>query len=249
MIKTNLICKSLFVILLCLSNFVFADDTVFIEEMTTQEVTEAINSGKKAVIIFSGSTEQNGPQIVLGKHNYMAHYFANAIARELGNALVYPIFPFAPTGDPVSRSGHMAYSGSISLREESYKSVIQDLVVSAISSGFKTILLMGDHGDSQEQLKLVADSLNKAVQPYGIKVLYIDSIYTVVSTSHASHEDASMLMAIDYQSKLVKLINVETLNSNKISDFNLKPSVDEGIRLNKIRIRAAVKQIKSLTSQ
>ena len=141
MLKLNLIYKILFVIFLCISSFVFADDSVFIEEMTSQEVTEAINNGKKVVIIFSGSTEQNGSQIVLGKHNYMAHYFANAIARELGNALVYPIFPFAPTGDPVSRSGHMAYIGSISLRDETYKSVIQDLVVSAISSGFKKFLV------------------------------------------------------------------------------------------------------------
>ncbi len=249
MLKLNLIYKILFVIFLCISSFVFADDSVFIEEMTSQEVTEAINNGKKVVIIFSGSTEQNGSQIVLGKHNYMAHYFANAIARELGNALVYPIFPFAPTGDPVSRSGHMAYIGSISLRDETYKSVIQDLVVSAISSGFKIILLMGDHGDGQEQLKEVADSINKAVQSYGVQVLYIDSIYTAVSTSHADNEDASMLMAIDHQSKLVKLINVEPLESKNTSDSNLKPSVDEGVRLNTVRIRAAVNQIKSLTSQ
>ena len=37
----------------------------------------------------------------MGKHIFIAHYTAQRIAEQLGNALVYPTMPFAPTNDPV----------------------------------------------------------------------------------------------------------------------------------------------------
>ena len=72
---------------------------LFIEEMTWPEVRDAIASGKSTAIVFAGSTEQNGPHMVLGKHNFIARSLAASIAKELGNALIYPVVPFAPTGE------------------------------------------------------------------------------------------------------------------------------------------------------
>ena len=46
-------------------------DSVFIEELTWVEVRDAIAQGKTTVIIPSGGTEQNGPHMVIGKHNYL----------------------------------------------------------------------------------------------------------------------------------------------------------------------------------
>ncbi len=44
--------------------------SVFLEELTWMEVRDAIAAGKTTVIIPTGGTEQNGPHLVLGKHNY-----------------------------------------------------------------------------------------------------------------------------------------------------------------------------------
>jgi len=41
---------------------------------------------------------------------------AQRIAEELGDALVYPVLPYAITGNALTRTGHMRFPGSVSLR-------------------------------------------------------------------------------------------------------------------------------------
>ena len=60
---------------------------------------DAIVAGKTTAIYYTGAIEQNGPGVALGKHLFIAHYLAQRIAEQLGNALIYPTMPFAPTGD------------------------------------------------------------------------------------------------------------------------------------------------------
>jgi hypothetical protein len=65
--------------------------------------------------------EQNGPYLVTGKHNVILRATTEAIARELGNALVAPVVPFVPEGDLDPPSGHMQYPGTISVREGTFR--------------------------------------------------------------------------------------------------------------------------------
>src|SRR5258707_13298263 len=104
--------------------------SVFIEELTWPEVRAAIGGGKSDALIYSGSTEQNGPHMVLGKHNFIARYVAGTVATRLGTALVYPIVPFAPTGDLEPKSGHMRFSGSVTLSDAAYGGVVRGLAES-----------------------------------------------------------------------------------------------------------------------
>src|SRR5690349_22954598 len=90
---------------------VVAQRSVYIEDLTWPEVRQAIAAGKTSAIIYAGSTEQNGPHMAIGKHNFIARWVAGAIAIKLGNALVYPTLPFAPTGDAVMRTAHMRFPG------------------------------------------------------------------------------------------------------------------------------------------
>jgi len=79
--------------------------SLLIEDMTWTEVRDAIAAGKTTAIYYAGSTEQNGPGMALGKHVFIAHYLAPKIAAQLGDALVYPTMPFAPTGAWASLAG------------------------------------------------------------------------------------------------------------------------------------------------
>ena len=72
---------------------------------------------KTTAIYYAASTEQNGPGLALGKHIFIAHYAAQRIAEELGNALVYPTMPYAPAGDPI-RKTDMRFPGTVSVSEE-----------------------------------------------------------------------------------------------------------------------------------
>ncbi len=71
-------------------------EPVFIEELTWPELRDAISAGKTTVILPVGGTEQNGPHMIIGKHNLIIKYTSEQIARRLGDALVAPVVAYVP---------------------------------------------------------------------------------------------------------------------------------------------------------
>src|SRR5260370_18450883 len=135
------------------------DSRVLMDQMTTAEVRDAIHSGKTTVLLFNASTEASGPHLVLGKHIFRAHYLGERIARELGNALVAPVLPFAPTGE------EMKFPGTVNLSPETFSRVNEEVADSMVRAGFKYIILMGDHGASQAPLKDLAPQRDARYRP------------------------------------------------------------------------------------
>src|SRR5918912_3760628 len=121
-------------------------DSVFLEELTWMEVRDAIRAGKTTVIVSTGGLEPNGPYVAIGKHNYVLQAMTEAIARQLGNALVAPIIKFVPEGRLAPPSGHMRYPGTISVREATFEALLTDVCSSLRQHGFMDIILIGDHG-------------------------------------------------------------------------------------------------------
>ena len=196
-----------------------AQRSVYIEDLTWPEVQQAIKAGKTSAIIYAGSTEQNGPHMAIGKHNFIARWAAGAIAIKLGDALVYPTLPFAITGDLAQRTGHMRFPGSVSLESSTFKSVIHDIAVSAADAGFRNVFLMGDHGGGQAELGAVAKQLDAQWQSRGVRVFYVPDVYALekqqarkfaasrnlpTTDVHAGFDDTSELMALDAQHRWIR---------------------------------------------
>ncbi len=136
-------------------------NSVWIEELTWLEVRDAIAAGKTTAIISTGGIEQNGPYVATGKHNYILQSACEWIARDLGNALCAPILKLVPEGNIEEPSGHMRYSGTISLREETFQAVLDDIASSLRVHGFKHIIFIGDSGGNQRGMSAVAERLNE----------------------------------------------------------------------------------------
>ena len=157
-------------------------DTVWIEEMTWMDVRDALKSGKRTVIIPTGGIEPNGPWLALGKHNYVLRANCNAIARKLRNALCAPIVKFVPEGDYTAKSGHMATPGTITMREETYRAILEDTARSLQAHGFEAIVFIGDSGGNQAGQKTVAEKL--ASEWMGkTRVLHIPEYYDYAGTT------------------------------------------------------------------
>lgn len=186
--------------------------SVYIEDLTWPEVKAAIAAGKTTAIIYAGSTEQNGPHMALGKHNFIAHYAAGEIAKRLGNALVYPVMPFAPTGSRELRTGHMRFPGSVSIDTEPFQAVIRQVAQSALAAGFKNVFLMGDHGDEQDALRGAAkdledqyDKLDETAHVYYVDLYYREKEQMkaylaergIPVDAHAATDDTSEIMFLD----------------------------------------------------
>ena len=135
-------------------------DTVWLEEMTWMDVRDAMNAGKKTIIISTGGIEPNGPWLALGKHNYVLKVNCDAIARKLGDALCAPIVPFVPEGNLDTKSGHLGTAGTISMRPATYEAMLTDIVESFRVGGFENIVLIGDSGGNQAGMKAVAARMN-----------------------------------------------------------------------------------------
>lgn len=144
---------------------------VMMERMTTVEVRDAIKAGKTTVLIPNASTEATGPAIALGKHIARAHYLSEHIARELGNALVAPVMPFAPTTD------EFRFPGTVNLSAETFSRVNQDVAESMVKAGFKYVVLMGDHDTNQPLLRALARNLDDKHRANGVRVLFSSDAY------------------------------------------------------------------------
>ncbi|HEX3533757.1 MAG TPA: creatininase family protein [Gemmatimonadaceae bacterium] len=196
-----------------------AQRSVYIEDLTWPEVQAAIQSGKTSAIIYTGSTEQNGPHMAIGKHNFIARYLAGAIAIKLGDALVYPTLPFSVTGDAVKKTAHMRFPGSVTLTPQTYRAVVHDVALSAADAGFRNVFIMGDHGDGQDMLGAVAKELDAQWRSRGVRVLYVPDLYfkekqqahayeashgITTHDVHAGTDDTSELMALDAQHRWIR---------------------------------------------
>jgi len=185
--------------------------SVFIEDLTWIEVREAIDNGKTTIIVPTGGTEQNGPHMVLGKHNYLVEYKSGEIAKRLGDALVAPVLSYVPEGEINPPSGHMRFAGTISLPQEIFASVLEYTARSFRQHGFLDIVFIGDSGGNQVGQQLVSSALNEEWAATNVRVHHISAYYPgrgddwVISQGisaeavggHAGTHDTSSLMYLN----------------------------------------------------
>lgn len=246
-----------FILLLC-SNVAWAQFTPpLIEDMTWVEVRDAIAAGKTTALYYAGSTEQNGPHMATGKHNLIAKFVVARIATELGNALAYPVMPFAPTGDALKKTEHMAFAGSVTLTDETFARVARETAQSAQAAGFQCIVLMGDHGGGQAALASVAKELTAQWRTQGIRVIHGIDVYERSNQlamallkerklpygDHASIIDTSELMYVSPSS--VRLGQRAAANAaTGSSGYAQQATAALGKQFIGFKVRAAVEQIR-----
>ena len=170
--------------------------------MTWVEVKKAIQDGKTTALVYNGGTEQRGPQNVNGGHTLMGHATVVAIARKLGNAIAAPVMPFS-----VNRAS-ADLPGTIGLTAPLFASLNEQVAEELIKSGFKSVVLMGDHGGGQKELGDVAKKLDEKYAAQGIRVVFCDEVYSKAngdfdkwlaannypSSSHAGIPDTSEML-------------------------------------------------------
>ena len=152
-------------------------DSVFLEELTWMEVRDAIAGGKTTVIIPTGGTEQNGPHMALGKHNYLVKYKAGEIAKQLGNALVAPVIAYVPEGDINPPTSHMRFAGTITTPQDVFVKVLEYAARSFKQHGFADVVLIGDSGGNQPGQALAAEALNTEWAATMVRVHHITAYY------------------------------------------------------------------------
>lgn len=140
-----------------------------LEKMSWQEIKEAINP-ETVCIVPNGSTEQHGFHLKVDTDTNNAHEVALRAASRLENTLVTPPIPFGCSGN------HMNFSGTISLKMNTLKEVIKDIVHSLVHHGIKKILLMVGHGGNITATNAAAEELRAELKGIVIGVVYIAAL-------------------------------------------------------------------------
>ena len=120
--------------------------SVYLQELSSTEVRDALQAGKRTLIVPVGGTEQNGPHMALGKHNVRVQALAGRIATELGNALVAPVVAYVPEGRISPPTEHMRYPGTISIPDSAFRGLLDGTARSMAQHGFTDIVFIGDQG-------------------------------------------------------------------------------------------------------
>jgi creatinine amidohydrolase len=190
-----------------------ADPVVDIELLTWPEIHKAIHEqGKTTAILFDGGTEQRGPQGVTGAHNFIAHATADAIARKLGNALVAPVIPYSVNKANPDLPGTIGITGPV------FAEMNEQVTEQLIANGFQNVVLIGDHGGGQKELREVAVKLDAKYADKGIRVVYSDGAYTRANdeffawldkngyppSTHAGIPDTSEMLYLEGDQKWIR---------------------------------------------
>lgn len=239
-------------------------NSVWIEELTWMEVRDALAEGKTTAIVSTGGIEQNGPYLATGKHNVVLKGACEAIARELGNALCAPVVKLVPEGSIDPPGGHMRYPGTISLREETFRAVLEDVGASLKAHGFTDIVYIGDSGGNQRGMEATAAALNERWTD-GARAHFIPEFYTYAAVAEymetelgvretqndGLHDDfviTSLMMTVDPTSvRYEQRVDAGHASINGVSIHPLEEAVAIGERLMHFRaeqtaaaIRAAI---------
>jgi len=178
-------------------------DLVEFEMMTWPEVKAAMAAGKTTALFYTGGTEQRGPQNVNGGHTLMGREIVRTIAQRLGNAIAMPVLPYTPNNASAD------LPGTIGLTPELLGAILERVTEQAMTTGFKNVVLMGDHGGGQPQTYAdTARKMDAKYAPEGRHVYFCDEVYAKAqgdfdkwlqahgypSSSHAGIPDTSTML-------------------------------------------------------
>jgi creatinine amidohydrolase/Fe(II)-dependent formamide hydrolase-like protein len=173
------------------------------EMMTWPEVKAALAAGKTTALVYTGGTEQRGPQNVNGGHTLMGREIVRTIALRLGNAIAMPVLPYTPNNASAD------LPGTIGLTPEILSTILERITEQAMITGFKNVIVMGDHGGGQPATYAeVAKKMDAKYAPEGKRVYFCDEVYAKAqgdfdkwltdhgypSSSHAGIPDTSTML-------------------------------------------------------
>ena len=236
--------------------------SVHMEDLTWTEIKQAKKQGYDTVLIPTGGTEQNGPHVILGKHNYIIRHNAGRIAEAVGKTLVAPVMAYVPEGEIAPNpSGHMRFPGTVSLPEPVFAQVLEAAAGSYKAHGFKNIFILGDSGDSMAAQDRVAQRLDEAWAKNGVRVVHIDKYYKENGQTdwlkqqgysmsdigrHAGIRDTSELLAVNEDGVRARPVTGTIFGQTGSDGRPMLANKKIGEAMLELKIQAAIKQIQTV---
>ena len=186
----------------------------------------------------------------------------DGIARKLGNALCTPVLKLVPEGDPEN----IRYPGTLSLRQETFQAVLEDVSNSLKSQGFTDVILIGDSGGNQRGLAAAATALNGHWAGSDATAYFIPEYYNYADVLAYMEEELGYVETVDdghhddyYITTLMMLTDPTAVRYHQrvaageatINGLSIAPihqALEVGKRLMEFRVNVTVEAIEAAMS-
>ena len=143
-------------------------DTIWLQEMTWEEIKIKKDESFKTIILPFGSTEQHGPHLPLGTDTMVAMTLAEDAAIKANVPVAPPLwFGWSPH--------HMILPGTITIRPEILAEMAFDIISSLHQHGFDKFVLINGHRIVNIAWMQIAGE--RAKRELGIKLVIFDPAY------------------------------------------------------------------------
>jgi creatinine amidohydrolase len=194
---------------------------LFLDQLTWPEIKAEIQKGRDTVIVPFGSTEQHGRHLPIAVDAVLGDVFGWKLAERLCAFL-------APTVRYGCSEHHLAFAGTISLKEETFQRVVADIVSSLSRHGFRRIVLFPTHGGNFQPL---AKALANIKPIEGLQILAFTDVTVFLKAGfdggHAGIWETSLMLAL--KPEQVKMNQATAGFSGQLPEILAKFSAGAGV--------------------
>ena len=189
-----------------------------VQELTRFEMAELINENCYAILPV-GATEQHGPHLPIGTDVYLAEYVAKKLSERI-DSVIFPSLNFGYSWV------WKALPGTLTLGQEAFKKVLNELIVSMIGQGFRRIIIVNGHDSNNKAIRYVQREI-KDVYP-DIEVLMM--FYPGMSSLYQKHMETptwgGMFHADEWETSLMLAARPDLVDMSKaVEEYPIKPDL------------------------
>ena len=129
------------------------------ETLAWPQLEALLAAGHRTAVLPLGAIEQHGPHLPLATDRWIADALAERFCRRVAEAVRLPALPIGCSAE------HGEFPGTLSLRADTLRAVLRDVVASLGQHGFETVFIFSAHGGNCAALGDALPELDAAARP------------------------------------------------------------------------------------
>jgi creatinine amidohydrolase len=135
-------------------------------ELCWPELAAALRAGRRTAVVPLGATEQHGPHLPFATDTWIADALAARFCARVPESVRLPALAFGCSAE------HAGFPGTITLRWETLRAVLADLLASLARGGFRDLVVFSAHGGNDALLRDGAATWPAAARPARVVVVH-----------------------------------------------------------------------------
>jgi len=182
--------------------------------LTWPEVERLQAAGCRTAVVALGSTEQHGPHLPFATDTWIADALAERFCRRVGDALHLPALPLGCAAE------HAAFPGTLSLRWDSLRGLLVDVLGGLARQGFSTVFVFSAHGGNDAFLRESTAALASAAAPATLIVhagIRLAALFHAASVAEGVPAAASGHHAGEFETSIMLGLHPDTVRRGDVA--------------------------------